>query len=344
MIEKYFIRHELTLKRYRQFKKRKTAMISFWVLACLLFFSATAELWANSKPILMKYHGRWMAPVFFDYHPKEFGREDIFVMDYRSLEFKDPDWAIWPVVQWNPLESNSFVESYPSAPTRFNIMGTDDRGRDVFARLLYGFRYSIGFALGVWILTYIVGTILGAISGYWGGRIDMILGRVVEVIEMTPRTLLLITMLSIFSPGILFLIIFSAIFDWSGIFYQMRAQFLQLRKREYVDAAKALGASHWRIIRRHIFPNALTPLVTFSPFNIAANISYLAILDYLGLGLRAPTPSWGELIEQGQKHITTSEWLVWYPCLSLLIAMVALVNIGLAVRDAFDSRSAVEAK
>jgi microcin C transport system permease protein len=135
------------------------------------------------------------------------------------------------------------------------------------------------------------------------------------------------------------LVIFSVMFDWTGIFHHMRSQFLQLRNRDYVDAARALGSSHWRIITKHIFPNALTPLVTFSPFAIAANISGLAILDYLGLGLRAPTPSWGELMSQAQKYFSLAEWLVWYPSLALLITMTALISIGQAVRDAYDSRS-----
>ncbi|MFN7262557.1 MAG: ABC transporter permease subunit [Pseudobdellovibrionaceae bacterium] len=333
------IRNGLTLKRYRKFKKNKAAVISVWVLVVLSFFSFTAELWSNSKPIVMSYKGEIFVPLLFDYHPTRFGREDIFVMDYRALQLGSGDWEAWPVNQWNPLESNKEVETYPSPPTRLNWFGTDDRGRDVFARLLYGYRYSILYAFGVWVLSYLIGSTIGAVMGYMGGKVDLVGSRIVEVIEMTPTLLLLITIISIFEPTMLLLVVFTVLFDWTGIFHYMRSQFLQLRKREYVEAARAVGASHLRIITKHILPNALTPLVTFSPFAIAAGISGLAILDYLGLGLRAPTPSWGELLSQAQKYFTIGEWLVWYPAAALLITMTALISIGQGIRDAYDARN-----
>lgn len=338
MIEKYIIKNELTLKRYRKFKKNRIAIWSFSILLAMTFFSFTAEFWANSKPIIMSYQGKIYFPLVKDYHPSLFGRTDIFVMDYRALEFSSSDWAAWPLVQWDPFESNSAVSEYPSPPTRANWMGTDDRGRDVLSRLLYGYRYSMGYAFGVWILSYFIGAALGALQGYVGGRFDLIGSRFVELIEMTPQLLLLITVISIFEPSMLMLVIFSVVFDWTMIYHYMRAQFLSLRKRDYVEAARAIGASHTRVIFKHILPNALTPIVTFSPFTIAANISGLALLDYLGLGLRAPTPSWGELMSQSQKYFTTAEWLVWWPSLFLLVTMVALINIGLATRDAFAER------
>lgn len=333
------IKNELSLKRYRKFKKNRIAVVSLWILLSLAFFSATAEFWANSKPIAMTYKGEFYLPLLFDYHPTEFGREDIFVMDYRSLDKQEGDWWIWPLVQWNAFESNKYVDSYPAPPSKYNWFGTDDRGRDVLTRLLYGFRYSMGYAFGVWFLAYLIGTFWGALVGYFGGKLDLILNRFIELMEMTPQLLLLITIISIFEPSMLLLVVFSVIFDWTGMFHQMRAQFLQLRKRDFVEAARALGASHTRIIFKHILPNALTPIVTFAPFTIAANISGLAMLDYLGLGLKAPTPSWGELMSQAQRYFSTSEWLVWYPSLALLITMVALINVGLGVRDAFDARA-----
>lgn len=338
MIEK-FISNELSLKRYRRFKKDRMAMVSLGVLAILFFFSLTAELWANSKPIVMKYHGKFYAPIFFDYHPSEFDRTDIYVMDYRALKLSDGDWIAWPLVQWDPYESNKDVDTYPSKPTHANIFGTDDRGRDVFTRLLYGFRYSMAFAIGSWLLTYTLGTIIGSVMGYVGGKFDLFGMRVVEILESTPTTLLLITLISIFSPGLVLLMSFNLVFGWMTIAQYMRGQFLSIRNREYVDAARALGASHWRVISKHILPNALTPIVTFSPFTIAGNINTLAVLDYLGLGLKAPTPSWGELMGQSLKYFSIAEWLVWYPSGALLLTMVCMINIGLAVRDAFDSRA-----
>ncbi len=341
LIENRFITNELTLKRYRRFKRNKMAVFSAWMIVLLIFFSFTAEFWANSKPNLMKYNGKIYAPVLFDYHPTEFGREDIYVMDYRGLEFKDGDWVFWPIVRWDPFESNSAVESYPAAPSKDNLMGTDDRGRDVLTRLLYGLRYSLVFAIGAWFFSYLIGVVIGSVTGYFGGKIDLIGMRTVEIIQTMPTTLILITIISIFTPNLFVLVLFLSVFDWTKIAMYMRGQFLQLRKREYVEAARAIGSSSNRIIFKHILPNAITPIVTFSPFDIALNISTLAFLDYLGLGLRAPTPSWGELLQQAQKYFTTSEWLVWYPSAALILTLTLLINIGLAVRDAFDSKSSV---
>ncbi|MEK6628902.1 MAG: ABC transporter permease, partial [Bdellovibrionota bacterium] len=188
---------------------------------------------------------------------------------------------------------------------------------------------------------YLIGVIIGSVTGFFGGKVDLVGMRTVEIIQTMPTTLILITIISIFTPNLFVLIIFLALFDWTKIATYMRGQFLQLRKREYVEAARALGASDKRVIFGHILPNALTPIVTFSPFDIALNISTLAFLDYLGLGLQAPTPSWGELLDQAQKYITVAEWLVWYPSAALVLTLTLLINIGLAVRDAFDSKSSV---
>ncbi len=335
------IKNDLTLKRYRRFKRNRVAMVSVWLLSILFFLSFTAELWANSKPHIIKYDGRIFFPLVFDYHPTEFGRDDIYVMDYRSLEPKEGDWSVWPIIQWDAFESNKVEESYPSAPSKYNLMGTDDRGRDVLTRLLYGLRYTLVFSIGAWLASYIIGVIFGSLMGYFGGKVDLIGMRVVEIIQTMPVTLILITIISIFTPNLLVLIIFLAIFDWTKIASYMRGQFLQLRQREFVEAARALGSSDARIVFKHILPNGLTPIVTFSPFDIAFNISYLAFLDYLGLGLRAPTPSWGELLQQAQKYFTTSEWLVWWPSVALVLTLTLLINIGLAIRDAFDSKSSV---
>lgn len=338
MIEKYLVHNELTRKRYRRFKKDRLAVFSVWVLIVLVFLSLTAEFWANNRPLMMKYEGRIYTPVLFDYHPTVFGRTDILQMDYRSLELKDGDWWAWPLIQWSPLERNTVVDLYPSPPSQWNIFGTDESGRDVLARILYGLRYTLAFAVGAWILTYLIGCLVGAMMGYWGGWVDLIGSRVVEIIDSIPVFFVLITLISLFTPGLPLLIAFMALFQWTTISVYMRGQFLSLRRRDYVDAARALGASHWRIMTRHIFPNALTPIVTFAPFTIAANITTLSFMDYLGLGLVPPTPSWGELLTQAQKHFTTSEWLVWAPSGALLLTLTMLINIGLAVRDAYDAK------
>ncbi|WP_413289108.1 ABC transporter permease subunit [Bdellovibrio sp. HCB337] len=340
-VEKYLIRSELTLKRYRRFKRNRAAVISVFVFAFMIFVSFTAEFWANSKPHMMSYQGQVYFPLVKDYHPSLFGRTDIQVMDYRSLQMGENDWAMWPVIQWDPYESNSAVESYPAPPTKYNLFGTDDRGRDVLTRLLYGFRYTFIYAVGVWFLTYLIGCGIGAGMGYMGGRVDLIGMRLIEVFESIPAFFILITLISIFKPNIYLLVFFSMCFGWTGISHYMRGQFLSLRKREYVEAAKAIGSTHKRVILKHIMPNALTPIITLSPFAIAGNIESLSIMDYLGLGLPPPTPSWGELLGQAQSYFTTAEWLVWAPSGALVLTMTLLININLAVRDAFDAKSAV---
>lgn len=319
---------------YRTFKKNKQAMFSLVFLGFIILFSFTAELWSNNKPIVMSWHQKIYFPVFKNYHPSLFFQQNIFVTDYRKIEFSNADWAVWPLNQWDPFESNSQVSHYPSPPSWQNWLGTDDRGRDVFSRLLYGFRYTIIYAFAVWFFSYLIGTVWGGCQGYFGGKWDLIGSRFVEVFELMPQLLLLITLISIFEPSIFLLVVFSVVFDWTGIYHYMRAQFLQLRRREYVESAKVLGANHWQIIFKHILPNAITPLITFSPFSVAANISGLALLDYLGLGMRAPTPSWGELMAQSQKYFTVAEWLVWAPSIALLLVMVSLIHIGLAIKAA----------
>jgi microcin C transport system permease protein len=340
-IEQHLIKNDLTRKRYRRFKKDKIAVFSVFVILFLFFISFTAELWVNNRPHIMKYKGQIYYPMIFTYHPSVFGFENEFVTDYRKLDFGKDDWAVWPIIQWDPFESNPYLSEYPSPPSKLNWFGTDDRGRDVLTRLIYGLRYTLIFAVGVWILEYFVGCVFGAVMGYFGGKVDLTGARIVEVFECMPAFFVIITAISLFSPSLELLIIINVLFGWTGICMYMRGQFLQLRKREFVEAARAVGSNHWRIGVKHIFPNALTPIVTFAPFTIAANVSTLAYLDYLGLGLVPPTPSWGELLSQAQKYFTTSEWLVWAPSGALLLTLTMLINIGLAVRDAFDARSIV---
>jgi microcin C transport system permease protein len=337
MIEK-LISNPLTLRRYRRFKQIKRSVVSVWIFLFLVFISFTAEFWANSKPIIMKYKGEWYAPAVKKYHPETFEQTDSMVTNYRAIELSNDDWALWPLVQWDPYESNVIVESYPSAPSFVNWLGTDDRGRDVLSRLIYGFRFSIFFALLVWLLTYIVGIFFGAIMGYFGGKVDLVAQRIVEVFESMPVLLLLITLISIFGADVWLLIIFTTIFGWMMISIYIRAEFLRLRKREFVESAKALGCSEWRVIFKHILPNALNPIVTFSAFTIAGGISALATLDFLGFGLPAPTPSWGELLNQAQKNFTVAWWLAVYPSLALFLSLVVLNLIGEGARDAFDPR------
>ncbi|MFZ4713934.1 MAG: ABC transporter permease subunit [Bacteriovoracaceae bacterium] len=327
---------ELNQKRWTRFKKRKLAVLSLWVLVFFTFLSFTAEFWANSKPVVLSYKNTLYFPVIKNYHPKLFGIENAFVVDYRNLTLSKDDWALWPPIQWDPFESNEKIESYPGEPTKTNLMGTDDRGRDLLTRLLYGHRYGMIYSCFVWLITVVIGTILGAIMGFFGGRVDFLGQRIVEILSTVPQFFLLIIIISIFKPSIPLLIFISSLFGWIGISYYVRAEFLKNRKKEFVEAAVALGASKFRQIFIHILPNSLSPIITFAPFVISSNIVGLASLDYLGFGLTPPTPSWGELLGQAQKNFTIGWWLAVYPSVALFLVLTLLSLIGDGVRDAMD--------
>ena len=336
MIERYL--DELNLRRWRNFKEQRRSMIAVAILIVMGFFSFTAEFWSNSKPLVLKHHGAIYLPVLFDYHPSVFGVEDRTVTDYKAIPMNEGDWALWPIVRWDPFESNKVVASYPSPPTAQNWMGTDDRGRDVFARLLYGFRYSFAYAILVWILVTILAIVTGGIMGYAGGATDLLGQRAVEVLNTIPYLFLLIILVSIFNPSLTLLVLLTAALGWMSLSYYVRAEFLKNRKMDFVEAARAQGVGHHRIIFRHILPNSLTPVITFSPFIISGHIYGLAALDFLGFGLTPPTPSWGELLQQASKNFTIAWWLAVWPSVALLATLMLFSLVGEGVRAAFDPR------
>jgi microcin C transport system permease protein len=342
MIER-FTSNELTIKRVRRFKSVRRAYWSVYLIAAMILVSATAEMWANNKPLVMSFNEKIYFPVFKTYYPTEFG-QDGFVTNYRALNLGEgKTWAIWPLVRWNPFESNEAMATYPSPPTKENWFGTDDRGRDVVARLIYGFRYSMGFAVLTWFFAFFVGTIAGAIMGYWGGKVDLFGQRLVEVFDSLPYLLVLLTLIAFLGATMSLLVGFSVALGWMSLSTYMRAEFLRLRKRDFVEAAKAQGVGTGRILFTHILPNALSPLITFSPTTIAANIYTLAILDYLGMGLPPPTPSWGELLQQAQNYFTIAWWLAFWPSLAMIVSLTALTFIGEGVREAYDPRKTAAA-
>jgi microcin C transport system permease protein len=335
MIEKLF-KTELGKKRWRRFKRRKAALFSSVAVGIMLVLTLIAPLISNNKPFYLSYNNKSYYPIFFTYSPKEFGIEDSFIVEYKKLELSDSDTAIWPLVRWSPFESNDEVDEYPSPPSDLNPMGTDESGRDVFARILYGFKYSMGYALFAWLFSMILGIIFGGIMGFFGGKTDLIGQRIVEILSTTPQFFLLLILISIFTPNLWLLIAITSIFGWISISYYVRGEFLKNRKREFVEAAKAMGATNSTIIFKHILPNSLTPVITFAPFVISGHIIGLASLDYLGFGLPVPTPSWGELLAQAQKHFTVAWWLAVYPAVALFTTLTLLNLIGEGIRDALD--------
>lgn len=344
MIERLF-RNDIAIRRWRRFRANRVALFALALLLTLLFFSGTAELWANNKPLILRYQNQTYYPVLKYYPPSVFGREDFAQTNYRSLDMRKDrgDWALWPILNWGPIERNESLIQVPSPPTRDNWLGTDEGGRDVAARLLYGFRYSIFYALSVWFMTSIVGAFGGAIMGYRGGWIDLFGQRVIEIFESLPYLMILITLVSIFKPTLFLLAGLTVFFNWVTVSIYFRAEFLKLRRREFVDAARAVGASHGRVIFKHLLPNSLTPWLTYSPFMIAFNITSLAVLDFLGFGIPAPTPSWGELLNQALNNFQIAWWLAVFPSVALFLTLILLNLIGEAVREALDPR-AIERK
>lgn len=335
MIEKY-IKNDLTLRRWRRFKRKRSAIVASVIFLVCLLLTFLAPFIANSKPIILNYNGSTYFPILKSYSPSDLGISNGITIDFKKLELSENDFALWPMFRWDPFESNQMVDNYPAPPSKVNIMGTDDRGRDVFVRLLYGFKYSIVYAFLVWLFSFISGTIIGGTMGYFGGRFDIIGQRLVEVFSTVPAFFLLIILVSIFTPSLYLLVVISSIFGWISISYYVRAEFLKNRKREFVEAARSMGASTFSIIFKHILPNSLTPIITFAPFVIAGHIIGLASLDYLGFGLEIPTPSWGELLAQAQKNYTVAWWLAVYPSIALFVTLTLLNVIGEGVREALD--------
>jgi len=337
MIEK-MLRHDLSIRRWRRFKSRRLAMVSLWSLIIVCAISYSAEWWANSKPILLHFQGTTYFPVAKDYPASAFGQTETVAADYRNLKMGEQDWAIWPIVRWDPYESNAKVETFPAPPSGDNWLGTDDRGRDLLTRLLYGLRYSMTYALLVWLITYMMGTIAGGVMGWKGGAVDFWGQRIVEVLSTVPQFFLLIIIIAIFKPTLWLLVVISCLFGWISISYYVRGEFLKNRKMEFVEGARAVGAGEVRIFFKHLLPNSLGPLITFTPFVISGNIVGLASLDYLGFGLTPPTPSWGELLNQAQQNFTVGWWLAVFPSVVMFLTLTMLSLVGEATRDAMDPR------
>ena len=335
MIEKW-ISNDLTLKRWRRFKSRKMSFYSLIIISIMIIATFIAPLLSNNKPLYLYHQGKSYFPVFKTYYPKDFKQTGSMIVNYRKIKIAENDFSIWPPNKWSPFESNNTVDFYPSKPSENNLLGTDESGRDVLARILYGFKFSISYAILVWLLSLLGGVIIGGTMGFFGGKIDLIGQRFVEIFSTIPTFFLLLILISIFTPSLFMLVCISSLFGWVSISYYIRGEFLKNRKLDFVESARSLGVSTPSIIFKHILPNSLVPIITFAPFIISGNIIGLSMLDYLGFGLPVPTPSWGELLAQAQKHFTIAWWLAVYPSLALFFTLTLLNIIGEGVRDAMD--------
>lgn len=326
--------------RFRRSKRGYWSLIIFLVLFGI---SLLGEVLSNDKPLIAKYNGEIVFPVLKDYPETKFGGDFETPADYLDPFIKDRfseegNWAIYPPNHYSYDTLNYFAEEpNPAPPSSENWLGTDDRGRDVFARLLYGFRISILFGLALTITGVILGVLTGAVQGYFAGRTDLFFQRLMEIWGSMPELYLLIIFASIFEPSIGLLLILLSLFGWMGLSDYVRADFLRNRNLEYVQAARALGLPNRSIIWRHVLPNSLTPVVTFLPFRMSAAIMALTSLDFLGLGVPPSTPSLGELLAQGKNNLDA-----WWIALStfgvLTVTLLLLTNIGDALRNALDVR------
>jgi microcin C transport system permease protein len=313
------------------------------IFTTIFVISLFAEVLSNDKPYLVIFKGQPYFPLFVTYPETTFGGDFETETDYRDPYFleiltEQGGRAFFPLNRHSYDSINLNIDGpVPSPPSGENLMGTDDRGRDVLARLLYGFRLSVLFGLILTAVGTLLGIIAGAVQGYFGGRTDLFFQRFIEVWGAMPELYLLIIFSSIFQPSILLLLLLLSLFSWMGLSDYVRAEFLKGRNMAYVMAAKALGVGNVTIMYRHLLPNGMTPVITFLPFRVSASILALTSLDFLGLGVPPSTPSLGELLSQGKANIDA--WWLSLSAFSVLVGtLVLLIFIGEALREAFDPR------
>lgn len=345
----------ITRKRLARFRGIKRGYWSLLILTALTVLSLFANYLANSRAIAVWYEGRLHLPTYQFVPMSAFGQVDEWGFndaeaDYarlkKELRQSGKGWVLMPPIPWDPYQSDFYYtaarhELPPNPPdaARKHYLGTDSQGRDVAARLLYGFRVSMLFALALVFVGQVIGTVIGSLQGYLGGRFDIFSQRVIEVWSALPFLYIVIIMATFFTPGFWMLLIVMALFEWISITYYMRTEMYREKTREYCLAARSYGASHARIVFRHLLPNCLTPLVTFTPFLVVGAIFALTGLDYLGYGMPAPTPSWGELIDQAlQVQNRGKLWLLISPFAALSVTLILVTFVGESVREAFDPR------
>jgi microcin C transport system permease protein len=310
------------------------------VVGCLF-----AEVLSNDKPLLVRYEGSFYVPLLRDYPETTFGGDFATPTDYLDPFVQEKlasggNWAIFPPNGYGPRTLNYFAKSpNPAAPSRENVFGTDDRGRDLLAQLIYGFRVSVLFGLALTAIGVVLGVLTGAVQGYFGGRTDLAFQRFIEIWGSMPELYLLIIFSAVFAPSVSLLLVLLSLFGWMGLSDYVRAEFLRNRQMDYVRAARALGVGNLRVMRHHILPNSMTPVVTFLPFRMSAAILALTSLDFLGLGVPPGTPSLGELLSQGKANLD-AWWISISTFTVLVVTLLLLTFMGDALRDALDPRKA----
>ncbi len=330
-------------RAWARFKRNRLGYVSLWIFSVLLLLCTLAEVVSNDRPIAARIDGKWYAPMFHNPPETALGGDFETGTDWKDpfiteLLAKPGNLALFTL---NPHSADSLdyfdPTLPPAAPSGRNYLGTDSKARDLLARLIYGFRVSVWFALALTAVGTTVGVLAGALQGYFGGKVDLALQRFVEIWGALPELYLLIIFASIFEPSLLLLLILLSLFGWIGLSDYVRAEFLRNRGLEFVKAARALGLNNRQIIWRHVLPNSMTPVITFLPFRMAGAILALTSLDFLGLGVPASVPSLGELLRLGKENLD-AWWIIVSTFVLLVLTMMLLTFIGDALRDAFDTR------
>jgi microcin C transport system permease protein len=330
-------------RAWLRFKRNRVGFFSFWVLLALLLLCAVAELVSNDRPLVAVYQGEWTFPMFGNPPERRYGGDFDTPTDWKdpfiTQQFNQPgNWRLQTINPHSATSTDNFVPTpNPAPPSARNWLGTDEAGRDMIARLLYGFRISLLFGLALTAVGTVIGVLLGALQGYFGGRIDLGLQRLIEIWTAIPELYLLIIFASIFEPSLLLLLVLLSLFGWIGLSNYVRGEFLRNRGLEFVKAARALGLGNRQIIWRHLLPNSLTPVITFLPFRMSEAILVLVSLDFLGLGVPPNVPSLGDLVRQGKSNLD-AWWIIVPTFAALTLTLLLLTFIGEALRDAFDTR------
>jgi microcin C transport system permease protein len=336
----------LTLRKIRRFRSIKRGYYSFIVILLMIGGSLFAELLVNKRALIVRYEGKIYFPTYGAMIPgTAFGLDYEYETDYRELQrrFQNEgmgNWVLMPVVPFDPYENDLREDDYPPFPPSMeerHYLGTDTVGRDIVARLVYGFRIAIFFSLLLLVANYTIGIGIGSAMGFWGGKFDLFFQRIIEIWSNVPFLYVIIIISSIVVPNLFMLIVIMAFFGWIGMTWTMRTVTYKEKAREYVLAARALGASNLRILLRHIIPNTIAIIVTFAPFAVSAGIVALTSLDYLGFGLPPPTPSWGELLQQGWANLD-AWWIVGSVVGAMILTLTTVTFVGEAVREAFDPK------
>lgn len=326
--------------RWARFKHNRRGYWSLWIFLVFFVLCLGSELLANDKPLIVHYQDRTYFPLVVNYTESDFGGPLATPADYQDPWLKqrldNAGWAVWAPIRFGDNTINfASTRPFPSPPSLENWLGTDANGGDVLARILYGTRISLMFGLMLTLFSSVIGIIVGATQGYFGGKVDLWGQRIIEVWSGMPTLFLIILLSSVVQPGFWWLLAITVIFGWMSLVGVVRAEFLRTRNFDYIRAAQAMGVSDWRIMSRHMLPNAMVATLTYLPFILCGSITTLTSLDFLGFGLPLGSPSLGELLLQGKNNLQ-APWLGLTAFFSLAILLSLLIFIGEAVRDAFD--------